>query len=136
MVGLASHGDQRLHRRRLAGGNIGRAEVSVVGKQCFCFAQRIRQSDDLVQHWLKLLLVIGGLHHIGRHHQQAALGHHRLGVVAWLEPATRHRHDAGFSSVRLTWSVGSGPATGGWGGLPPGCLPVASIFASRASIFA
>ena len=40
------------------------------------------------------------------------------------------------SSVRLTWSVGSGPSTGGWGGLPPGFLPVASIFASRASIFA
>ena len=106
MAGLASHGDQRLHRRRLAGGNIGRAEVSVVGKQCFCLAQRIRQSNDLVQHWLKLLLVIGGLHHIGRHHQQAALGHHRLAVAAWLQkppPATGMMRDS--SSVRLTWAA-------------------------------
>ena len=96
MVSLAPHGDQRLNRHRLAGGNIGRAEISVVGKQCFGLAQRILQSNDLVQHRFELLLIVGGLHHIRRHHQQAALGHHRLGVVALLEPATCYRHNAGF----------------------------------------
>src|SRR5436853_6858688 len=40
------------------------------------------------------------------------------------------------SSVRLTWSAGPGPSTGGAGGLPPGFLPVAAVLASRAAIFA
>jgi hypothetical protein len=39
------------------------------------------------------------------------------------------------SSVKFTWSVGVGPAAGGAGGLPPGFLPVAFVFASRAAIF-
>jgi transposase len=39
------------------------------------------------------------------------------------------------SSVRLIWSVGNGPSTGGWSGLPRGFLPVASVFASRAASF-
>jgi hypothetical protein len=39
MVSLASDGNQRLHRCRLAGGNIGGAEVSVVGEHSFGFAQ-------------------------------------------------------------------------------------------------
>ena len=51
------------------------------------------RGNDLVQHRLKLLLVVGGLHHIGGHHQQAARGHHRLRVVALFETAARHRHD-------------------------------------------
>src|SRR5689334_2942219 len=40
------------------------------------------------------------------------------------------------SSVRLTWSAGPGPSTGGAGGLPPGFLPVAAVLASRAAILA
>src|SRR3954451_6470786 len=40
------------------------------------------------------------------------------------------------SSVRLTWSVGRGPSTGGWGGLPRGFLPVAAALASRAASLA
>jgi hypothetical protein len=55
---------------RIAGRHAGGAEVSVVGKQCFGFAQHFWQSNDLVQHRLKLLFVIGGLHHIDGHHQK------------------------------------------------------------------
>jgi len=53
-----------------------------------------RVTLDLVQHRLQLLLVVGGLHHLGGDHQQAASGDDRLGVVTLLEPAARHRHDA------------------------------------------
>jgi hypothetical protein len=94
MMSLATHGDQRLDLRGVAGGYVGRAEISVVGKQCFRFAQYIRQSNDLVQHGLKLLLVVGGLHHIDSHHQESVRGHYSLGVVALLEPTARDGHDA------------------------------------------
>src|SRR3982751_4552502 len=40
------------------------------------------------------------------------------------------------SSVRLIWSAGSGPSTGGWGGLPQGFRPVAAALASRAASLA
>jgi len=40
------------------------------------------------------------------------------------------------SSVRLIWSVGRGPSTGGWGGLPRGFRPVAAALASRAASLA
>ena len=33
--------------------------------------------------------------------------------------------------MRLVWSFGSGPSTGGAGGLPPGFLPVAAVLAAR-----
>ena len=36
------------------------------------------------------------LHNIDRDHQQAVRRHHRLRVVALLEPAVRHRHDTRF----------------------------------------
>jgi hypothetical protein len=36
------------------------------------------------------------------------------------------------SSVRLIWSLGCGPSTGGAGGRPPGFLPVSAAF-SRAA---
>ena len=48
----------------------------------------------MLQHRLDLLLVVGRLNHIGRHHQQAARRHRRLRVVALIEAAARHRHDA------------------------------------------
>ena len=80
MVSLASHGNQRLHRCRLAGGNIGGAQVSVVGEHSFGFAQNFYHRNDLVQHRFELLLVVGGLHHVNGHHQQAALGHHRMQI--------------------------------------------------------
>ncbi len=52
-------------------------------------------------------------------------------------PAGRdHRGDAESASVRLTWSFGPGPATGGSGGRPPGLRPVFSAFSARASSFA
>src|SRR5271166_6845849 len=37
------------------------------------------------------------------------------------------------SSVRLIWSLGRGPSTGGSGGLPPGFFPLASACACRAA---
>ncbi len=58
------------------------------------FAQLVGQRSELVQHRLKLPLVVGGLRYVGRHHQQAALGHHCLRIVALIEPAAGHRHDA------------------------------------------
>ena len=39
-------------------------------------------------------------------------------------------------SVRLIWSFGSGPSTGGAGGLPPGFLPVAAVLAWRSASLA
>ena len=36
-----------------------------------------------------------------------------------------------LASVRSIWSFGSGPSTGGGGGLPPGFLPVAAVLAAR-----
>jgi hypothetical protein len=41
--------------RLRAGGHVGRTEITVIGEQCLSFAQRIRQSDELVQHRRKLL---------------------------------------------------------------------------------
>ena len=38
--------------------------------------------------------------------------------------------------MRLIWSFGSGPSTGGAGGLPPGFFPVAAVLASRAASLA
>ena len=38
--------------------------------------------------------------------------------------------------MRLIWSFGSGPSTGGAGGLPPGFLPVVAVLASRAASLA
>src|SRR3954471_4945297 len=49
-------------------------------------------------------------------------------------PGTGMMRDS--SSVRLTWSVGRGPSTGGWGGLPRGFLPVAAALVSRAASLA
>jgi len=40
------------------------------------------------------------------------------------------------SSVRLIWSLGRGPSTGGSGGLPRGFFPLASAFACRAASLA
>ena len=39
------------------------------------------------------------------------------------------------ASVRLTWSVAVGPASGGVGGRPPGFLPVAFSWAWRFATF-
>jgi hypothetical protein len=78
----------------LAGIDIRGAEIARVRQQIFGLAQRRRQGPDLVQHRLDLLLVVGRLNHIDRHHQQAARRHRRLRIVALLEAAARNRHDA------------------------------------------
>jgi hypothetical protein len=134
--GTKSANYQWLNHRCPAGGNIGRAEISVVSKQGFGFAQNFWQSNDLVQHRFELLLVVGGLHHINGHHQQAALGHHRLDVVALLEPAACHRHDAGFFVGQIDLIGRLRAFHRRLRRLTTGLLPVASILASRASTFA
>ena len=102
----------------------------------FGLAQFVGQRRDLVQHRLELLLVVGRLHHIGGDHQQAVRRHRRLRVVALLEAAAGHRHDARVLVGQIDLIGGSGPSTGGAGGLPPGFLPVAAVLAARAASLA
>ncbi len=111
MMRFAPHRDHRVDPRCGAGVHVALAEIPVVGEQRANLAQRIGQFGDLVQHRLKRLLVVRRLGDIGRDHQQApsssfppayaggtfaasARGHHRLCVVALLEPGARHGHDA------------------------------------------
>ena len=61
-----------------------------------------------------LPLVVGGLDHVVGDHQQAVGRHQGLGVVGKPPPATGMMRES--ASVRLTWSFGPGPATGGSGG--------------------
>ena len=105
---------------------IGLAEIAIVGQQCFGPAELFRQSVDLLQHRRDLLLVVGRLNHCRGDHQKARRRHHRLRVVALVEAAARHRHNPRISSVRLIWSFGCGPSTGGAGGLPPLLLAIRS----------
>ena len=65
------------------------------------FCQLARQRIALILgHGYALPTLLGsgarsdGLHHIGGHHEQAVHRDHRLGAVALLEPAARHRHEA------------------------------------------
>ena len=91
---LPPHCDQRVDPGRGTGGHIRRTEIAVVRQQSFNIAQCAGQHCELVQHRLQLMLVVGGLHHLGGDDQQAAGGDDRLAVVALFEPAARHRHDA------------------------------------------
>ena len=61
-----------------------------------------------MQHWLKLLLVVGRLHYVFDDDQQAARRHRCLRVVALLEAATRHRHDAAFFIGQVDLVGGTG----------------------------
>ena len=88
--------DQRRDPRRLASLHIGRAEVAGIGQQGLGLAQIRGQGGKFVQHRRELPLVVGSLDDVSRDHQQAARGDHRLGIVALLEDAARHRHDARF----------------------------------------
>ena len=49
------------------------------------------QGTNPLQHWLDLLLVVGRLDHLRGDHQKTVRRHHRLGVVALLEPSASHR---------------------------------------------
>ena len=51
-----------------------------------------------------MLVVVGCLHHLGRHHQNAAFGDDGLRIVALLEPAAGHRHK-GFEVLPRRWVV-------------------------------
>ena len=93
-MGFAAHRDHRIDARRGTGIHIALAEISIVRQQRAGLAQFVGQLGELAKHRLKLLLVVGRLHHVGRDHQQTARRHRRLRVVALLEPATGHRHDA------------------------------------------
>ena len=94
MVWLAAHRDRRFDSRLFASLDIARAEIAGVRQQSFGLAQGLGQCVDLAQHRLDLVLVVGRLDHVGRHHQQAADGDRRLRVVALIEAAAGHRHDA------------------------------------------
>ena len=94
MMQLTAHGYQRFDPRLLACLDIRRAEITGVRQQRFGFTQFFRQGADLAKHRLELLLIVGGQNHIDRDHQQAPRGHGGLRIVALLEAASRHRHDA------------------------------------------
>ena len=68
-------------------------EMAVVRQYRLNFAQLVGQGCNHVQHWLKLLLVVGCLCYVGSHHQQTSCSHHRLCVITLLEAAARHGHD-------------------------------------------
>ena len=91
---LTAHGDQWLDPCLLASLDIRRTEITRVRQQRFAFAQFFRQGADLAQHRLELLLIVGSQNHIDRDHQQAPRGHGGLRIVALLEAASRHGHDA------------------------------------------
>ena len=93
---IPAHGEQRLDPCRLARLYVGLAEVTVVAEQRLRLAQPFGQGRNLGQHRFALLLVVGRLDHSAGDHQQAARGHHSLGVIALLEAAARNRHDARF----------------------------------------
>jgi hypothetical protein len=76
-----------------AGGDIGSTEIAAVGKQGLRPAEIGGQRRQQAQHWLELLLVVGGLHDIGGDHQQAVGRHRGLRVLALLEPTAGHRHN-------------------------------------------
>src|SRR6266852_1958223 len=94
MMRLAAQRNHRIDLCRSAQRHIGVAEVTVVRQQCLRLSQIGRQCLDPLQHRLDLLLVVGGLNHLRGDHEKAVGCHHRLSVVALLEPAARHRHDA------------------------------------------
>ena len=96
-MGLPPRRDQRCDPGGRAGRHIGRAEIAGVSQQGLGLAEVLRQGVDPAQHRFELLFVIGRLDDVGRDHQQAARRHHGLGVVALLEAAARHRHDAALS---------------------------------------
>ena len=96
MMRLTPHGDQRFDPRFLASRDIRRAEIARVRQQRFGVAQCFRQRADLVQHRLDLPLVVRGLNHIDGDDQQASRGDGGLRVVALVEAAAGHRHDARF----------------------------------------
>ena len=91
---LPAGGDQRLDAGLGAGIDIGRAEVAAIGQQRIGPSHFVGQGRDLVDHRRELLFVVGRLHHLGHNHQQAAFSDEGLRIVALLEPATGHRHDA------------------------------------------
>ena len=70
------------------------------------------------------MLVVGRLNDI-TDHQHAAFRYGGLGIVALLEAAACNRHDARLL-IRQIDLIGwqRGPGVGGWGGVPPGFLPV------------
>ena len=70
MVRLAAHRDRRFDSRLFASLDIARAEIAGVRQQSFGLAQGLGQSANLAQHRLDLVLVIGRLDHLGRHHQR------------------------------------------------------------------
>src|SRR5713226_261872 len=94
MMRLAAQRNHRIDLCRSAQRHIGVAEVTVVRQQCLRLSQIGRQCLDPLQHRLDLLLVVGGLNHDRGAHQKAVGCHHRLSVVALLEPVAGHRHDA------------------------------------------
>src|ERR1019366_768705 len=61
---LAPHRDHRLDLRHRTGRHIRRAEITIVRQYRLNLAQLIAQGCNLLQHRLKLLLVVGRLHHI------------------------------------------------------------------------
>ena len=65
-MGIPAQGDERLDASSSAGFHIGLAEIAVIGQHGFSLAQFFRQGAGLGQHWLELLLVVGGLNHIAK----------------------------------------------------------------------
>ncbi len=120
---LTAHGDQRFDSRLLASGDIRRAEIAHIRQQAFGLAQFFGKSLDLIQHRFALLLVVGRLAHSARHHQQASRRHRGLGVVALVEAAAGHGHDARLFIGQVDLVIRARPLDRGFGRLAPGLFP-------------
>ncbi len=125
MMRLTAHGDQRLDPRLRASRDIRRAEIARVRQQALGLAQLIGKSPDLVQHRFELLLVVGRLAHRARHHQQASRRNRGLSVVALVEAAAGHRHNARVFIGQVDLVIGTRPLDRRLG------RPAAGLFPAR-----
>ena len=78
-----------------------------------------------VDEWLpeKHLARFGRLAHGARHHQQTSRRHRGLGVVALIEAAAGHRHDARLLVGQVDLVVGARPLDRRFGRLAAGLFP-------------
>ncbi len=107
---LALHRQQRLDSRLHAGEHVRLAAKTVVGNEGLHVAKRPGQRRNLLERGHHFALVIAGLRDVrGDHHHRLDV-HAGLGVVALLEAAAGHRHDARLlvRQVDLVAVLGSG----------------------------
>ncbi len=113
---------QRLDPGITAGDHVGLAAVAVVRNQRVHLAQHRRQRHNLLQRGHDFALVVGRLAHMPGDHQHRLGVHAGLGVVALLEAAARHGHDARLLIREVDLVAAPGTRLGRLGVLAAGFL--------------